>query len=215
MPQHRKALLRNEPTQVRSRERRQRILAATENLLEEIGFEALTTSAIAAKAKIPVSSIYQYFANKEAVVGSILIREMEVVREAYDEVEEAYFRKVDWRTFFDHLFSAVLDVSTSERVLAELTAAIHASQDLSKLRDEQRRELAKQFSRFIAGYGSRWSRQRLLNLSLFIYDVYLAVIVHAGKQPRRHWKQVEQWRRTVMISLLEEALGEKRSGARN
>jgi hypothetical protein len=99
--------------------------------------------------------------------------------------------------------------------LAELTAAIHASQDLSKLRDEQRRELAKQFSRFIAGYGSRWSRQRLLNLSLFIYDVYLAVIVHAGKQPRRHWKQVEQWRRTVMISLLEEALGEKRSGARN
>ena len=214
MLQQRNALVRNEPSQARARKRRQRILAAAENLLEEIGFETLTTSAIAAKAKIPVSSIYQYFANKEAVVGSILVREMEVVREAYDEVEEAYFRKVDWRTFFDHLFSAVLDASTSERVLAELASAIHSSQDLSKLRDEQRLELAKQFSRFIAGYGSRWSRQRLLNLSLFIYDVYLAVNTHAAGRPKRHWSQIERWRRMVMFSLLEEALGETRRGGR-
>ena len=212
MSLQRDALVRNEPSQIRSRKRRQSILAAATHLLEEIGFEALTTSAIAAKAKIPVSSIYQYFANKEAVVGSILLREMEAVREAYDGVETAYFRKTDWRTFFDHLFSAVLDVSTSERVLAELTRAIHASQDLSKLRDEQRLVLAKQFSRFIAGYGCRWSRQRLLNLSLFIYDVYLAVHTHAANQPRRHWKQIERWRRMVMFSLLEEALGEERKG---
>ena len=213
MLQQGKALIRNEPSQARSRKRRQCILAAATNLLEEIGFEALTTSAIAAKAKVPVSSIYQYFANKEAVVGSILIREMEAVREAYDEVEEAYFRKTDWPTFFDHLFGAVLDVSTSERVLAELTRAIHASQDLSKLRNEQRLVLAKQFSRFIAGYGSKWSRQRLLNLSLFIYDVYLAVHTHAASRPKRHWNQIERWRRMVMLSLLEEALGEKPSNA--
>ena len=209
MLQQRKALIRNEPSQARSRKRRQRILAAATNLLEEIGFETLTTSAIAAKAKVPVSSIYQYFANKEAVVGSILVREMQAVREAYDEVEEAYFRKADWRTFFDHLFSAVMDVSTSERVSAELTRATYASPDLSKLHDEHRLEVAKQLSRFIGGYGSTWSRQRLLKLSLFIYDVYLAISTHAVTQPRRHWNQVERWRRMAMFSLLEEALGEK------
>ena len=110
--------------------------------------------------------------------------------------------------------TAVLDVSTSERVLAELTRAIHASQDLSKLRDEQRLVLAKQFSRFIAGYGSKWSRQRLLSLSLFIYDVYLAAHTHAASRPRRNWNQIEQWRRLVMFSLLEEALDERRRGGR-
>jgi AcrR family transcriptional regulator len=209
MPQQRGALIRNEPSQTRSRKRRQSILAAATHLLEEIGFEALTTSAIAAKAKIPVSSIYQYFANKEAVVGSILVREMEAIGRAYDEVEKRYFRKSDWRTFFDHLFGTVMDASPSERVSAELTRATYGSPDLWKLHDEHRVEVVKQLARFIEGYGSRWSRQRLLKLSLFIYDVYLAVNTHAVSQPKRHWKQVEQWRRMVMFSLLEEALGEK------
>jgi AcrR family transcriptional regulator len=212
MPRQTNAFVRNEPSQIRSRKRRQNILTAATHLLEEIGFEALTTSAIAAKAKIPVSSIYQYFANKEAVVGSILVREMEAVSKAYDDVEETYFRKTDWRTFFDHLFSAVINASTSERVSAELTRATYASPELYKLHDEHRLELAEQLSRFIGGYGSKWSPQRLLKLSLFIYDVYLAINTHAVSQPRRHWSQVERWRRRVMFSLLEEALGERRTG---
>jgi AcrR family transcriptional regulator len=186
------------------------IVSIQENtVIRKIGFEALTTSAIAAKAKIPVSSIYQYFANKEAVVGSILVREMEAVSKAYDEVEKAYFQKTNWRTFFDRLFCAVMDVSPSQRVSAELTRAAHASPALYKLHDEHRVEVAKQLAQFIGGYGSRWSRSRLLNLSLSIYDVYLAINTHAVSQARRHWSQVDRWRRTVMFSLLEEALGEE------
>ncbi|MCW2813105.1 MAG: transcriptional regulator, TetR family [Nocardioides sp.] len=67
---------RRAPVQARSRRRVEAILDATERLVVERGVEALTTREIALAAAVPVASLYQYFADKEAVLIALAQRDM-------------------------------------------------------------------------------------------------------------------------------------------
>jgi AcrR family transcriptional regulator len=60
--------------QERSRERVERILAATEALIIEVGVNNLRINEIAARAQIPAGSIYQYFPDLEAIVHNLVDR---------------------------------------------------------------------------------------------------------------------------------------------
>ncbi len=72
---------RTMPRQRRAIERRRAILDATMALLESHGIEGITTSLIAARAGVPVASVYGYFPNKMAVIA-------ELMREAMAEVDD-------------------------------------------------------------------------------------------------------------------------------
>ena len=57
-------LPRKQPVQQRAKQRVERILDATAELLEGIGFDSITTNLIAERAGVDVASVYQYFPNK-------------------------------------------------------------------------------------------------------------------------------------------------------
>ncbi len=63
---------RRTPVQQRSRTHVGAILAATGELLRAGGVEAVTTSAVAARANISASAVYQYFANRDEVIDAYL-----------------------------------------------------------------------------------------------------------------------------------------------
>lgn len=66
-----KALPRREPKQLRSKERVQKILDTTIRLLQDVGYDSITTDAIAFESGISVGSLYQFFPNKEAILYSL------------------------------------------------------------------------------------------------------------------------------------------------
>ncbi|WP_205473772.1 TetR/AcrR family transcriptional regulator [Nocardioides sp. SYSU D00038] len=68
---------RRVPSQERNRRRVEQILDAAERLVVGHGVEALTTREIARAAEVPVASLYQYFADKEAVLLALAARDME------------------------------------------------------------------------------------------------------------------------------------------
>jgi AcrR family transcriptional regulator len=59
---------RRRPTQARSRETRERILAAAAHVFAEHGYSAGTTNRIAAAADLSIGSLYQYFPNKDSIL---------------------------------------------------------------------------------------------------------------------------------------------------
>jgi len=61
--------------QRRSRERVQRILDAASALIVEGGVAALTTRTVAARADMPVASLYQYFADKDEILLALVERD--------------------------------------------------------------------------------------------------------------------------------------------
>lgn len=65
---------RRAPVQRRSALRVERMLDAAASLLDEVGPEGLTTSAIATRAGVSVGSLYQFFPDKHAVVEELARR---------------------------------------------------------------------------------------------------------------------------------------------
>ncbi|WP_420032823.1 TetR family transcriptional regulator [Streptomyces sp. cg28] len=69
--------LRRTPVQQRSAERLSRILDACADLLDEVGYEQLSTRAVAGAAEVPIGSVYRFFTNKRAMVDALAQRNLE------------------------------------------------------------------------------------------------------------------------------------------
>ncbi|WP_199430697.1 TetR/AcrR family transcriptional regulator [Qaidamihabitans albus] len=69
--------LRRQPVQQRSAQRVERMLDAAAELLDEVGYESLTTTLIAKRAGVAVGSLYQFFPDKRAVVQALTQRNLE------------------------------------------------------------------------------------------------------------------------------------------
>lgn len=68
---------RKRPRQARSKATVDSILSASAQVLVRYGFDGMTTNMVADKAGVSIGSLYQYFPNKEAIVGALIERHME------------------------------------------------------------------------------------------------------------------------------------------
>ncbi|MEU4094309.1 TetR/AcrR family transcriptional regulator [Streptomyces sp. NPDC026673] len=69
--------LRRVPVQQRSAERFARILDAAAAILDESGYEELSTRAVAARARVPIGSVYRFFSNKRAMADALARRNLD------------------------------------------------------------------------------------------------------------------------------------------
>lgn len=71
------AALRRRPVQRRSRERVARLLDACAELLDEVGYDALTTREVARRAEVPIGTLYQFFADRQALCRALAERNLD------------------------------------------------------------------------------------------------------------------------------------------
>ncbi|MFD9733835.1 TetR/AcrR family transcriptional regulator [Umezawaea sp. NPDC059074] len=69
--------LRRQPVQQRSAKRVERMLEACASLIEEVGYDGVTTTLIAERAGVAVGSLYQFFPDKRAVVQALTQRNLD------------------------------------------------------------------------------------------------------------------------------------------
>jgi AcrR family transcriptional regulator len=69
--------LRRQPVQQRSAKRVAQMLDASAQLINEIGYDALTTTLIAKRAGVAVGSLYQFFPDKRAVIRALTQRNVD------------------------------------------------------------------------------------------------------------------------------------------
>lgn len=103
--------LRRAPVQRRSAERLTRILDACADLLDEVGYDDLSTRAVAQRAGVPIGSVYRFFGNKRQMADALAQRNLERFTERVTErlrgasADPAAPGEGGWRTAMD----AVLD----------------------------------------------------------------------------------------------------------
>ena len=78
--------LRRKPRQARSQERVNRILEVAQALFVTQGYSATTTNAIAAQAKVPIGSLYQFFPDKSAILQALSMQHGMQLRQHLTEV---------------------------------------------------------------------------------------------------------------------------------
>lgn len=69
--------LRRVPVQGRSVARVQRMLDTCAEIVDEVGYEGLTTTLLAERAGVAIGSVYQFFPDKRAVVQALTHRNLE------------------------------------------------------------------------------------------------------------------------------------------
>ena len=79
------------------------MLDACAELVDEIGYEALTTTLLAERAGVAIGSIYQFFPDKRAVVQALTLRNLE----AYLGRLAARFADADFSHWWDGVDAAI------------------------------------------------------------------------------------------------------------
>ncbi|MGI5452574.1 TetR family transcriptional regulator [Streptomyces sp. CA-249302] len=83
------AALRRTPQQARSRARLARVLETAEEVLIAYGVEALTTTRVAAEARVSVGSLYQYLPDRDAIIDALAAGYFAKLEAAMDGFVEA------------------------------------------------------------------------------------------------------------------------------
>ncbi|MDQ0778285.1 AcrR family transcriptional regulator [Streptomyces aurantiacus] len=97
--------LRRAPVQRRSAERLTRILDACADLLDEVGYDALSTRAVALRAGVPIGSVYRFFGNKRAMADALAQRNLDIYTERVGRRLQETGAGAGWRVAVD----AILD----------------------------------------------------------------------------------------------------------
>ncbi|RVX44194.1 TetR family transcriptional regulator [Nonomuraea polychroma] len=79
------SILRRRPAQRRSVERVERMLDECALLLDEVGYEGLTTKEVARRAEVPIGTFYQFFRDKQGLVRALALRNLDAFLERITE----------------------------------------------------------------------------------------------------------------------------------
>jgi AcrR family transcriptional regulator len=95
--------LRRVPVQGRSVARVQRMLDACAALVDEVGYDGLTTTLLADRAGVAIGSVYQFFPDKRAIVQALTLRNLE----AYLQRLAVRFSEVEFDHWWDGVDAAI------------------------------------------------------------------------------------------------------------
>ncbi|MER5223785.1 TetR/AcrR family transcriptional regulator [Streptomyces flaveus] len=108
MPVPQATSLRRAPVQRRSAERLTRILDACADLLDEVGYDALSTRAVAVRAGVPIGSVYRFFGNKRAMADALAQRNLDRYAERVTHRLEEVGGEGGWRAAMDAVLEEYL-----------------------------------------------------------------------------------------------------------
>jgi AcrR family transcriptional regulator len=162
---------RKEPRQARAKRTFERILEATAELLDEIGFDRLTTNLVAERACVNIGSLYAYFPNKYALLNTLALR----LSDRQTECIRNYLRDADpdtpWREVSDGVVDVMVEVSRQMPGSIALQRALLA---VPELHDAYRRTsdpISREMNVFMRRWGIDLPESRLNLIVLCMGEV--------------------------------------------
>ncbi|GAA3793018.1 TetR family transcriptional regulator [Streptomyces phyllanthi] len=149
--------LRRAPVQRRSAERLTRILDACADLLDEVGYDALSTRAVALRAGVPIGSVYRFFGNKRAMADALAERNLdrftERVTERLRETAREAGGGAGWRTAMDAVLDEYLDMKRTAPGFALVDFGNQIP--VGALHSEPNHRVADRLTELLSGYIDR------------------------------------------------------------
>jgi AcrR family transcriptional regulator len=121
---------RRSPSQSRSRERVERILAAASALIAEAGSDAMRMSDVAERAKVSIGSLYQYFPDKGAVIRTLAERCNAQGRECIEEGLAGVRDIAGLKKAFSELVDTYYGMFLAEPVMRDIWSGTQADKEL-------------------------------------------------------------------------------------
>jgi len=171
------------PRQSRAVKTRARLLDAAERAFSELGYAATTTKRVASGAGVATGTVYQYFADKDALLREIALRRLAQVADGSLKVLEVDHPAVPSRTLATEvrermgaMVTLVMDYHRADPGLhAVLTERRHCDPELDALTSAAERALVDR----IAALLSRWAFSGDVEATAFVLFGLVEGSVHA------------------------------------
>lgn len=131
--------LRRTPSQARSRERVEKMLAAARDLIAEKGADALRMGEVAERAQVSIGSLYQFFPDKAAVIRTLAERYNAQGRACIADGLAGIADIAGLRTAFAALIDSYYGIFLSEPVMRDIWSGVQADPALRDLDREDSR----------------------------------------------------------------------------
>jgi len=182
------------PSQDRSRARVERILRAAAELLAETEAEKITARTLATRSGVSVGTIYQFFADVDAVRQGVAERTRDELQKVLDTEFTAELARASPGAFFTHLIDVIGDLQRRHPHIGCMVKPDHADgfrgAFASELRDYVAAHIHDAFSRAFVGLSKRALASRL--------KVIIAALLGAlgATPPRQDPSRAEHLRQT-------------------
>jgi AcrR family transcriptional regulator len=128
-----RSLARKEPTQQRSRERVERMLAAASDLIAQRGSDAMKMGEVAECAGVSIGSLYQFFPDKSAIIRALAERFTAESRACIDAALVDVPDEPALLAAFAELVDTYYAICLSEPVMRDIWAGTQADKTLREL----------------------------------------------------------------------------------
>ena len=198
--------LRNAPVQARSRQRLRRVLDAADEVLAREGAGAFTTTRVAARASVPIGSVYRFFPDKEAIVEALAVRywsDFEDLVAGLAEADEA-------RPLDDPVGDAVDVLVAGFRARPGFLALWYEGLRTERVRDATRptrAAIAKSIGRILAQHWPETSRRTRARAAEMVVLAGDGLLREAFRRDRRGDRVVLAESKLMLTAYLGERLG--------
>jgi len=134
---------RRTPRQARSRDRVEAILIAARELIGARGNDAVSMREIAARARVPIASVYDYFADKNAILRQLMLGYMAKIQMRLAAILVKAETPADLFCAIDAMVDAMVAIFREERELPTIWGAVQANTTLRNLDVEDGRGIAE------------------------------------------------------------------------
>ena len=189
------------PQQKRASLRIESFLNAAAEIIADVGYEAMTMTAIAERSGSAIGALYRYFPDKLAVARALLIRYALEVDEHWSSlIKDA--KELTLKQFADRLVGLMADFAEEHPAyLPLINAPIKFARDPAA-----RQNLRDQFSRAFIAKNPELSRERAFLISNVVVQIMKGLIQLYAATPARERLSVMDEFRLVLTAYLAHVL---------
>jgi AcrR family transcriptional regulator len=161
----------------------QRILDAAAEIFADVGVEAATTEAIAAKAGTSIGSLYQFFPNKKALFAAIAARYTERVHDLFETVVLApgAALTISWDELIDQSIDALDAFHRSDTGFRAILRN-WSSGELLEADDAVNRELARRTEGLLVAYAPDMPAEQRATVAQILVEAVSAILILSARR---------------------------------
>lgn len=195
-------LARLVPTQQRSRERFERILEGAAEIMAEKGSEAFRMSDIVERTGVPFGSLYQYFPDKTAIIGTLAERYNAIGRDCVRRDLSAVRSTRDLHPALCRIVDSYYQMFIDEPVMRDIWQATQADRALQKLDEEDGAFLAGLLDEALRRIAPNAPSPALASFSQLIMTLIAAAVRHAiALEPKQAARVLTLFKRMLPKNL--------------
>jgi AcrR family transcriptional regulator len=140
---HSPSPLRRMPTQQRSRDRVNRMLAAASALIAEKGSDALHMSDVAERAGVSIGSLYQYFPDKSAIIQTLVATFYDEGRDCVHQELDGVTDRASFRLALHALTDGYYEMFLNDPAMLDIWSGAQADKTLQAMDVQENRKIGE------------------------------------------------------------------------